>query len=211
MGGEGRDRRDGSAAAPFRGETWAAVGDLHHRPLDGRTHRHGDPRAAAGGLSGRAAVVRTARWRSRLPDRRPVRHAGDVRSNLPGNDRIAVRGASRYRETGSTRRWLRIPSARRGSRSTRPDRESAHWCVDAVSHVGHRAQGAGRRRAVRQSQPHLRWIRGRCGAESNGQALRRQSGGPGLRPAIRHADRPHLRSDADDPARRRTRWFPAPT
>ena len=54
-------------------------------------------------------------------------------------------------------------------------------------------------RAVRQSQPHLRRIRGRCGAESNGQALRRGSGGPGLRAAIRDADRPHLRPDADDP------------
>ena len=88
MGGKGGNRGNRGAAALLHREARRALGNLHHRAFDGRPHHDGHHRALSRGVPGRDAHVRSARGGRRLPEQRPVRHAGHVRGDVPGHDRL---------------------------------------------------------------------------------------------------------------------------
>ena len=198
LGGQGSHRGPRSAAPLLLVEARRAGRDLHHRTFDGRPHHDGDHRALSRGLSRRDADVRSAGGGGRLPQHRPLRHAGDVRGALSGHHRFTVRAQRRDGEQGEGG-GRRGPGARVEVRAAvRPHGRAAARRARPLPPDRRRAEETCRRRAVRQSQPHLYRVRRRCGLQSFGETLHRVALRPRLRAAVCDADRAHFRSHAHD-------------
>ncbi len=127
---------------------------------------------------------------------------------FPGTIGSPYRAGGRRSQQGQGGDCCR-PGARRPLRAAfRADTGASRRCLAVLSNYRCRIEAARRGRALRQPESHLLRLRRRCGDQSDSEALHGSASRSRVRPAVRHTDGAHRRSDADHPhdVRRAGAW-----